>query len=778
MHRLLPIFFVAGTLAFAACGGGGGSGPAPVPTLPGDGTTVPLDQKIALTVSIPQATAGILGRARTASASRRANGATTQYLSPNTGSIVLSLALIDGKSPRVVVPTIPAINPAAYCAQALAGCTFTTPANIPAAKGVNQYLVTTYSGADGTGNVISTGFIDVTVPAPNPPTLGNGTLTVGGYVASIRLGSVTPPVFRSGVPGTLGVLLQAYDPAGAAIVGNATYASPITVSVDDSVDFVLSGSSSGRLTVSAPIMTPIPLTYGGSLVLKGQTTVTASTTDENGALATAPPLIATIVGSPPPTAPPPAAPLSLYIDLTDSDTVEEFDFPTQIAAGSAPNPVPTPRRAVGLVLPTQPSTPVCNSLVTNAATGPLGSGTGGVVVSPAGTLYISTGCSINQTQFLNYGFAAGAHGPTSPTLTDSYSVGAGQTVGGPAAIDPATNDVYFGNALGTSAFITGFAGEASSASPSLVFGDLSNAQPPCIFQIPVVPQNPPPCPFPQIQNITGRYADNLPNAIGFSVSQGQVYLPVQNQMFDSNGQQTSLGSAIAIIPTTQSGTVLTPYSALSGSATELGGFNNFPAAATVDGTTLYVLLQPSQDSTTNLYEGLSSCSADPSTNHCADGNAHQYLAAFDILPLLAPGAANTNANSVPKFVIGGDTVGRFGCVNGPNYFLDGGEFLAAKNGYVYVLNTTSSNCAASNVSSEIDVYNTNVVSPGNHVDVAPIYVLGRYSRNGRVPAAIALGPSGPAFPTSAIQLLHRARPHGRSIRSRFQHVPFRTRANF
>jgi len=749
---------VIGFALLVACGGGGGgtTPPAPVPTLAGGGSSIPADQRISLSVTIPANVPGVLAKRRHASFRTQLDQA-QPYLSPKTSSIVLSLALINGQSPINVVPNIPVINIGQYCANQNGGCNFTTPANIPAAKATNEYIVTTYSGPSGTGNVVSVGFINVVVPPASSAKLGGtAALTAGGYVASILIGSVSAATFAANTPSTLGLLVQAFDPAGAAIIGNTQFANRIEITVSDTVNFTVGGPSA-KYELAQPITTPIPLAYNGGVSLRGGATVNASTTDENGATATAPPFRVTIVGTPPPTAPPTPAAESLYVAYADTDRIEEYDFAGSLEAGVVPAAAPTPRRAITVASPA-PSSPItCTAWP--AYTGVLTNniGIGGVAVTKSGTVYVSTGCTSNQTTSYTFGVPATAAGLTPPTISDTVGFSYGIVDGGAMATDQSSNSVYtsYLNSATNGGLVATYPADVSAPAPSIQIGSFATNTI-CIPQLPANPgQNSSNC---------NNYASYVPNqAAGYGVVQGTLFMPAATEISGPLGF-AFLNNAVAVIPVVDSSAtgLVTASTAIvdkvnpAGPGTVLGGYISpvgpvGPVTATVDGTMLYVLLNATNDGAGPAFNyGLSACPP-PSSNAplgstaitCADQSAqHEYLAGYQLTPDIF-GASNVTVARDPSFVIGGDVVGRFGCSFNSGTAQSSGEYLAAHNGYVYVLNPDPTCPGATSLfAPEIDIYNTNGVT-GVHTDVKPVFVLApSATKSGSDPIAVTLGTRG------------------------------------
>ncbi len=752
---------LVGCASIAACGGGGGSTPpAPVPSIPGGGFSPALDQKIALSVTLPAIQAGVLSKKSRLSTSRARQAiATTPYLSPLTGSIVLSLALVDQKALNPVPPPISPINPNTYCAPTSAGCTFTTPANIPAAKGVNEYVVQTYSGLNGTGNLISTGFIDVTVPSQNAQ-LPTGSLSIGGYVASIALGSAAPLTFMAGQPSTAGILIQAFDSAGAAIVGNALYATPISLSISDVQDFALPGAPA-QFSQPGPIITPIPLVYNGNSSLSGTATLTASTTNENGAVATAAPLVASIVGTPPPT-PQPSTNYSLYVDVTDVDMIQEFDVVKAIENGNIPAPNVAPRRMIQVATPAPTASGVGAGFTCSSYSGvyPLtstGQGTNGLAVAAGGTIYINPSCQDAAGNQYVFGLAANARGLTQPTILDKYNPSALNqgfstlAAGASMSLDPAPGGLVYasdGNLAFGSEF--GFTQEVSNPSASQAIGYTCYAP---------IPLTPPYC--------TTNAGSLVVAAESPAVSSGFVFVTGEyTTLTTPPGNYAPNANAIAIAPavdTISQGGIALTKSAIAGPSTDLDVNGPDSDAVAVDGTTLYVLHY-----VTNV-NSLSGCASPAAnlvfnaltTDMCADAQpfmpqTHYYLVAYSLTSQIIN--ANGNIDVPPIFGIGGDKVGRFGVSVGGGF---SGQYIAVHNGFVYILNDypSFSNFSYS-FNPEIDVYDTRALT-GLHTDIAPVARLTYSAMNAHVPTAIFIGPTGPASSVGGAEVLRNPRPQAK-----------------
>jgi hypothetical protein len=765
MRHLRLAFSSLAIAAVAACSGGGSSSPsAPVPIYTGEGATQAINQKITFTIIVPAAQSGVASARRppAPSTDRRliASASPTPappYFSPATGAIVLSLAEINGVSPQVVPPAIPPIDVACQA------CTFTVP-NIPAALGTNRYFVQTYTSyANGAaaGNLISSGFVDVTVPVTANPKLGGiPTLSVGGYVAQIDLAPGTVN-FNSGVAGDHDIFVTALDSGGATIVGAVQYANPIVVTVTDAQNTSLNGAQS--IALAGTEQKAIDLHYGGGVSFGSQ--VQASTTNENGVSVSASPIAVNIVqpsptptptlapGQTPPPSPTPTPPprFSLYVADANSDTVSEYAVVSQIAAGQIPNPI-TPKRVLQF---NEPGVAQLNSLLAcapspfvNFGSVPNGSsnGTIGVAIAANGTIFTLPTCWDGSNQYV-FGFPANSVGVTTPTIIDPAATSTlFGTIGNPEALQYAASQsgssTIFALFDGNTAGLAGWSSTTNNQQPVIAVGQE------CYQEFT----------YPTCTSSSDDFNGNESGA-GFGVDNfGYAYIPAYwNDMAigDVSGISEP-GGVLAVSASGNTSLTTTPQSMLTGTTALLAAGGTPPSAAYVDGQTLYVLtgyntVDFNDVNGDQLYPGLSACPAptagatvnpsagtignQPNTN-CEGGVStyqHFYLVAYAIGGLLGNTVNQTDVDLTPKFALGGDTVGGFGCAG----LGAGGEMLAASAGYVYVLNEYPS-CATETYAPEIDIYNTNNVS-GYHTDIAPV---ARISLASSYPSAIAVGPSG------------------------------------
>lgn len=224
MRRLASLIAV---LALTSCGGGSNgtstlpgqtvstSAPAPSPTPTGSSTS---SKSVTPTfrITIP---------ARTGSAkSRRPN-----FISSGTMSISIALTAVNGSSPGVITgnPAITSIN-STTCSS---GCTVN---GSPSPAGSDTFVLTTYDGANATGNALNTGTGTYTlVEGQN----NSETITLNGIPASIAMTGV--PAFAAGPvnsvaiggPGSSAIAVSVLDADGETITG--TYAHSVTFSDPD-----------------------------------------------------------------------------------------------------------------------------------------------------------------------------------------------------------------------------------------------------------------------------------------------------------------------------------------------------------------------------------------------------------------------------------------------------------------------------------------------------------------------------------------------------------------
>lgn len=758
--RALILFVSLSCGAFVACGGGGSTpGPQPVPTLGGLGSTVPLDQHINFTVLVPPAPV-LNGVAAGARKRRRfaAGGATTTnpYVSPNTGSVLLQLQTVNGQSLRQAPPPNPPANIPSNCIGSASGCSVPIQ-NVTAAKGANRFEVETFSGQNGGGNVVSTGFIDVTVPSAQSTSFGGTTLTIGGYVAQLLL-ALNPPGggFIVHTPGTAAVDVNAIDPAGAIIIGNSILANPITVALggSDTTNFTLNGGAA-PITLQQP-MQSVTLAYDGKITVGGE--VDATTIDENGNPVNAKVVVPVMAQTPPPA--PSATPLSIYVYDASADRILEYDHVRAIEQGVAPAPAESPRRIFQFSPPPSGIAGGANTFCNApAAAGP---DLGGIAVDAAGTIYAESGCTdpaVTKSYTFSYPASTQQIGSTPPpatvafaaTTVDVNNAGFGAPAPSGIKLEPGQNKAFVGyqNSFTTAVHVIGFS-IGSTASSSDFGAD-------CIGELTYG------C---QIMNFSpSGYYLSAP-LTNFAVDgAGNAYVPTAYNDVPPGPPAFELSNQPAVAAVLNNAPNPSPtelaYSALADMRDELGTTGTGPAVS-LEGATLYALAQPASGpnnpplGTPNappVWPGLSYCPP-PSANapldvpastdsqgitlppNCADqsGSGHTYLVGFPAAPLTAASAGGQDLFIPPTFVLGGDKVGGFG-----NYVAPDG--LAVTDGFAYVLNDSVMGTLPGQppYATEIDVYDVRTIT-GSHTDTGPV---AKISLPADVfPTSITIGPTG------------------------------------
>lgn len=240
--------FAAALLALGAlaagCSGGGGASSALPSTGPGTPQTAQRGQA-SFVITIPNGA--------TQSGSRA-----PRYISANTKSV--SVVETDAGA-AALAPVIANVTPGSpNCTTSASGtsCTLVVPAN----PGSDMFSVTAFDAANGTGNKLSTGSLNVTITAGQ----NNATVPVvlGGVINSITvtLADAFSPV---GVATTASV--AAKDASGAVILG--TYDNPIALAAGSGVTLgasSLSGSSAGvsvSVTPAGEQSAPVSITATG-----------------------------------------------------------------------------------------------------------------------------------------------------------------------------------------------------------------------------------------------------------------------------------------------------------------------------------------------------------------------------------------------------------------------------------------------------------------------------------------------------------------------------------
>ncbi len=243
----------AAALAAAACGGGFGTPNGPVVNSPG-GPTTPPPRLVNVRVHVTIPGAGRTQRAR------------PDYVSPNTQSVVIQLASVDGQGVSGVnATTIETRAHARGCAAQ--GSETVCTATALGSPGEDVFSVTTYAGSNATGAVLSVGTVQAKIaPGDGSAQISNLTLTLDGVIASLHL-SLSPHAGKRGRPLTSAVTLTAFDATGAQIVGPSAFAAPISLTIQNDTQnaFVLhSGGKSGPTLSIVKPTSGITLKYDGS----------------------------------------------------------------------------------------------------------------------------------------------------------------------------------------------------------------------------------------------------------------------------------------------------------------------------------------------------------------------------------------------------------------------------------------------------------------------------------------------------------------------------------
>jgi hypothetical protein len=247
-HRVtIAAIAFAGLSAVAACGGIGTPN-GPTVNSPGGPTQPPTQLvNVDVTVTIP--------------------GVRPGYVSPNTQSLVIQLASVDGGGVTGVNATTIETQPHAKDCKRQASQTVCS-ATALGSPGDDVFSVTTYAGTNATGPVLSAGTVQARIDSG-----GGGvqisnrlSLTLNGVVASLRL-SLSPNDGKRGETASSSVTLDAFDATRAQIVGRSDFLAPIALTIqgDAQQAFRLrAGSKSGSsLSIVRPT-SGIRLTYDGN----------------------------------------------------------------------------------------------------------------------------------------------------------------------------------------------------------------------------------------------------------------------------------------------------------------------------------------------------------------------------------------------------------------------------------------------------------------------------------------------------------------------------------
>jgi len=690
------LFFCLGLCIVACSGGSTGSTPEPAQTIGGSGFTGPLNATASFEIAIPPA-------ATKAAAARRRPGDNV-YVSPNTGSISIAIAAVNGLSVQQPPPASVLVVPAS-CIGAK-GCQLLL-SNVPAAVGADQYVVTTNAGKTAESPVISIGTVDVTVTAagPNKAAVNDpARLTVGGFVASV---SVVVPTLVEGKAQTVAVDVQALDAAGAVIIGDTEFAYPITLTSNDDVNFALREiGSPSTISLSKP-ETPgqISLAYSGS----GFGAVLTATSAASDAIPFSKtfPVNVTIPATPTPV--PSAAPPSLYVVNGFDNSISEF-------APATPKPVF--RRAFG------GSTVGCApSFVSNSSAGGFFvTGLYGVAIAATGDLLVGNGTckqsgAASAVQIDD--FAPSAAGTTPPAATYTDGTKTIQLLSF-LETDPTTRHELTDGSTGNATFI-GLALNGKAIDIASTFGTGNTAS-----------------------SAYGCFAPSLTatctsDSIGFSGAAGaSPVLALEDIVTDAAGN----GYTVSVDPVTGLDVLieLPAQSLLSSEGltvliapgyVPLAPFQTVQSLA-VDGSVIYLL--NTADRTSAGY-----CAPTPASTAgdlCADGDKHEYITAYNLAEFTSGSGARTVA---PILTLGGDRSRFEGFQTENNASSALTQRLAAHDGKLYVANIFGGDCSASTDPLCYRYFNSNgapVQADGGEVDVYDDTLRG-YHVNDQLPSAAA-----------------------------------------
>lgn len=239
-QTVFGLLCVLAAATIVGCGGGSGTANVAPAGLPGSGSQgVAATGSATFTLTIPaRSSASTAGRA-------------PAFVSPNAASIGVAIATGAASPGPATIANLSASSP--NCAAA-AGGALTCTITVSAPAGSDTFVVTLYSGQNGTGSVLSSATVTGTVTAAAANSIP---ITLNGTVASIAV-SVTNGnnLIPGGYATTLPVVVTAKDAAGATIVGPGTYTNPIKLANADT-----SGVSTLSTTTVAGPATAVTLTY-------------------------------------------------------------------------------------------------------------------------------------------------------------------------------------------------------------------------------------------------------------------------------------------------------------------------------------------------------------------------------------------------------------------------------------------------------------------------------------------------------------------------------------
>jgi hypothetical protein len=741
--NLSRVFLFCAAVAIAAACSSGATNVTPrsaPSSTAGQGVTPSLDQTISFTVDIPAA-----APPSPAAAIHKRAAATTVYLSPNTGSLSISLVAVDGVSLANPPPAKPPTNVPASCRGSSTGCQVSVP-NVVAAIGVNTYTVTTFAGSNGEGAVVSSGVVSVTVSKSGTvSTIGGDPtqLALGGYVASLSV-TLARTNFTFGVPMTASLVVSPKDGAGAKIVGNAQFAFPIVLSVTGA-GFSLGGPGlqpDGTIQLIQPqaASPPIVLSYDGT----GSGAVIHATSENGaGAPVAAPPVTisvptpqpsptSTSVTTLPPYSPSPiasgptpvptAAPSSVYVLNAYDNSIFEFNEPVK------GNYSEYPRRGFG------GSSLDCNE----------GYALLGIASDPSANVYVGApeglfgSCALH---FFNVPPAFSGPGAPGPSTIDVPGSNSEQDLIFEFAFDAPNGsrldfaDDSFSPNQTSAYFVARVAPAGGNANPTLGYPVKRSAAEACFISA-GLPNPDSTCGNAPLGAMSyfdeyNNYERNAPFAVG---PDGSLYIAVFDEYLGTNpGLGGGRPAIIKVTPPNQisTGTITAEAAWIEGPNTLM----SFPVALAFDAA---------KNSLWVYDGGLTSTSATPSTPPPIAGPG-SYLLEF---PLSAFNGPPGEQNIAPAAFLGGQSVSRFATSNANVSFLIQPNAVTVGDGNVFVANQLGpydgvvSTPPPAPYDGEVDVY-SDAVSGIDPNTVAPIAIY--YGTTLRGPVAVTFGPHGTAL---------------------------------
>ena len=194
------------------------------------------------------------------------SGLKPAYLSPNTESLVVQLASVNGNGVTGVNPTVINTVPRAHDCK-VQGRQLRCSATATGSPGYDIFTVTTYDGTNATGALLSVGTVQAKIGSGARLGFTNDLpLTLDGVVASLKL-SLSPNQAKRGTRMAASVSLDAYDASGAQIVGPSKYSQPLTLAIEGDAQHAFALHDSDGSGESFSVIKPtevITLAYDGN----------------------------------------------------------------------------------------------------------------------------------------------------------------------------------------------------------------------------------------------------------------------------------------------------------------------------------------------------------------------------------------------------------------------------------------------------------------------------------------------------------------------------------